>query len=505
MQYNYAYWKEEDAKAGLYTINSKVAYKSSDGIERVFKANEDYIGSIKPPDIDDTWDYVEDIVYDWDAGMKYKIGSVVNYNGLQYVATRRYRGGTAPPTDELDPDGIRTWMLNYEDGVEPVTPFFYKKTFGYKTYQEASAYVNFLEDIDHATIPYFFGKPDNQGEYSPDEIEPEFDRFYNQRNQSTWIDPSRIDRRPEQALANSVMEAHPYHDIYVFGETRWYGPANDRKSVFEWFPNAKHKSELRDKFFDYLLPDSYTGNFFIPKRTIPYWSFYFNYLFDGSSINQLTKGVSIEYYPTVSSSDIDIICPKYSRYLSVIEGPYSTSFYGGPASVKKITPLYVTSDFVWRTVPVGGGPFRDPLESTKMTIRIHPNNICVDSIKITFYFVIMRQNCWPVVGMFGQPASECSDPEYSHFQLTYDYNEQTRVASRDYSDTFKGKSYRWIDNPAYDPNCVPDLNTVPPTECPPQKLRIEDTNYVDTSIEMSDYLQTNGGTVEISLSGWSIS
>jgi hypothetical protein len=503
MQYNYAYWTEKDAKAGLYTVNSKVAYKCLDGIERVFQANEDYVGSIMPPDNDDTWDYLEDIVYDWKAGMAYKIGSVVNYNGIQYVATKRYRNGTAPPNEELDPDGIRTWMLNYEDGPEPVTPFFYIKQFGYKTVTglDTRPFCNFLEGIDWYTIPLFgiIGmQPDGLPIYAtPDDFNLNNDRFFSERNSLTYISPYDIDRRPEQKLANSVMEAHPYHDIYVTGLTKYF----NQKPYFEWFPNAKHKSEIDDKFLYPYVSSKNNTNFFIPKRTIPYWNTFFGYLFDYSSIDNLTNGVSVEYYPEARREDIEIICPKYSRQIFAGGGTYYSSADGGPASVREITPLYVSNNEAVYRKNIDGTVY----DNSKMTIRVRPNNICVDSLRITFYFRLMKQFCWAQPSGFGGMSQVCSEPVFTYFSQTYDYNENTRVASRNNTDTFKGKSFKLVANPAYDPNCQPDFNQIPPVECPPQLMAVEDPDYPDTSIDMMPYLAISTGNSSVTIMGWSIS
>ena len=501
MQYNYAYWTEKDAKAGLYTINSKVAYKSLDGIERVFQANEDYVGSIMPPDNDDTWDYLEDIVYDWIAGMAYKIGSVVNYKGIQYIATRRYRNGSSPPNEELDPDGIRTWMLNYEDGTEPVTPFFYRKKFGTMSFTEVHPFVNFMEGIDYFGMPLFL--PDADGVFG--DSTPQNDRFYSQRANNLILQfPSNLDRRPEQQLATSVMEAHPYHDIYVMGEDKYVGPEGAKTKVFAWFDHAKHQSEIRDRFWGDYVNDKNNTRFFTPKRNIPYWSDRFTYELDGLSFENLKNGVSLEYYPNESSDNFELIMTEYTRNLTVINPLYFLYGYGGPQSVSTITPIWVYS--------YGGGLSVDPVTGeeyspygTKMEIYVKPKNICVDSVRITFYFVVSKTICW-VSGYHpqtGQPIIECADPVYSYFQQTYEYNELTRTASADFTDRFKSKQYKVVDNPDYDPDCVTDdpLNN----PCPFPYIRVEDNDYPDTSIEMRPYLQISGGESGVGIIGWSIS
>lgn len=506
MQYNYPDWSEKDAKAGRYTVGSKVAYKSSDGIERIFQANEGYAGGISPPDNDDTWNFVEDVIYDWKAEMKYKIGSVVRYNGLQYIATKRYRGGSSPPSDELDPDGIRTWMLNYEDGAEPVTPFFYRKKFGYINNEEAYPFANFLEGIDYLSIPIFL--PDSEGNF--ESSTPENDRFYHQRVDNSILEfPSNLDRRPEQGLVNSVMEAHPYHDIYVTGENRYLGPQGSQKEVFEWFNNAKHKSEIRDKFWGDYVTYKKNTNFFTPKRNIPYWGSYFAYQLDASSFSNLTNGVSIEYYPDEPSSNFELISKEYTRNFTVLDQWYISGGYGGPASVSMITPIAVASFGASISVsPVNGETSGDP----NLTIFVKPLNICVDSVSITFYFGLTKTYCW-VSGFTqsGQPIIECSEPEISYFQQTYKYNENTRDASDDFTDAFKSKRYKLIPNPDYDPDCVPVYDEQGNSSCPQEFLKVEDTDYPDTSIDMSSYLQFgnnqegSGGESKVTLIGWSIS
>jgi hypothetical protein len=498
MQYNYPDWSEKDAKAGRYTVNSKVAYKSSDGIERVFQANEDYVGSIKPPDSDDTWDYLEDIVYDWSSGMEYKIGSVVNYNGIQYVATKRYRGGSLPPNEELDPDGIRTWMLNYEDGEEPVTPFFYRKKFGAMSFTEVYPSANFMEGIDYNGIPIY--RPDEDNNYISGESTPENDRFYSQRADNIILQfPSNLDRRPEQQLANSVMEAHPYHDIYVTGETKYI----NQKPYFEWFQNAKHQSEIRDKFWgDYVNYKSET-RFFTPKRTIPYWSNRFEWELDEQSFSKLKNGVSLEYYPNESSDNFELIMPEFTRNIT-ISSPSSFLFagYGGPESVSEITPIWVSSSGGALVVdPITGE--ESPYYSTKKEIYVKPKNICVDSVKITFYFEVAKTVCW-VSGYteYGQPMIECATPVLSYFKQTYEYNELTRTATADWTDRFKSKQYKMVENPDYDPDCVSEDDFNP---CPPEYIRVEDTDHPDTSIEMRPYLEISGGQSSVNIIGWSIS
>lgn len=499
MQYNYPDWSEKDAKAGRYTINSKVAYKSSDGIERVFQANEDYVGSIKPPDNDDTWDYLEDIVYDWKAGMQYKIGSVVNYNRVQYVATRRYRGGSLPPTDEVDLDGIRTWMLNYEDGKEPVTPFFYRKKFGAMSFTEVHPYVNFMEGIEFYGMPIYLANQD--GDFEESTINN--DRFFNQRANNQILQfPSNLDRRPEQQLANSVMEAHPYHDIYEMGEYKYVGPDGAKYQVFEWFDHAKHQSQIRDKFWGDYVTDKRETRFFTPKRTIPYWSNRFSYELDSVSFSKLKNGVSLEYYPNESSENFELIMPEYSRNLMVANPLYYLTGYSGPRSVSEITPIWVSNYGAQLSVnPVNGQ--ESAYYGTKMEIYVRPKNICVDSIKITFYFQVSKTICW-VSGytQSGQPIIECAEPVYSYFQQTYEYNELTRTASADFTDRFKSKQYKIVENPDYDPDCVSDDVFNP---CPSEYIRVVDDDYPDTSIEMRPYLQISGGESSVSVIGWSIS
>jgi hypothetical protein len=200
---------------------------------------------------------------------------------------------------------------------------------------------------------------------------------------------------------------------------------------------------------------------------------------------------------------------EYSRHLSVQNPLYLLPSYGGPTSVYPITPIWVQA--------YGASLYVDPItgldsvySNTKMHIYVKPKDICVDSVRITFYFLSLKTVVW-VSGYTeaGQPIFAEDPTIYLYFQQEYEYNELTRTATSDFTDRFKSIQRKWIENPLYDPNCVepPPDSSGPPMGpvCPSEYIPVDDTDQPDTSIEMSPYLQISGGTSSVRIIGWSIS
>lgn len=496
MYSEYPIWSVEDARAGVYKRGSIVIYSPDNVLRYIYIATEDYDGSLLPPSVAIGWAYLDTIVDDWQAGKPYKIGNVVRFNRILYVATRRYRGGTAPPNEELDPDGIRTWMLSYEDGETPVIVSFYRKTFGYKTKDLVYPFGNYLEDISYDTMPFPFDENALFGEY---------DRFASYRP-AAFSDSNQFVRQKEQSLINSVMEAHPYHDIYVLGYQPYNYPPPAVQKPFVFYANAFHQSEIRDKLFTFIyspmLGYSANNKYFIPKRNIPYYggnSYAFMDL-NGLTYNALINGTSLEFYPDEPFENLEIIQRNNSR--NFFKGSDKNIFSSEPLEhIVGITPLVCRASMATKQTP-------------KMIIYVSPKNLCVDNIDITFHFLRTEIVCTESSstgddGMGGTTTTtttDCNPPNYYIFNQTYAYNDATRDASPD-DDTnrWKGPRYKWVDNPNFDPNCEDDPND-PFDICPFPFAAVVDSAYPDTSIDMSSYVNTSDPlrTVTVQLIGWTI-
>lgn len=362
MTYGYPDWSEKDAKSGVYGSSSVVAYKSLDGIERVYRATISYVGGIRPPDVEVGWEHVDTVIYDWNVEQAYKIGSIVRYNNLQYIATRRYRGGSLPPNEELDPEGIRTWMINYIQGAVPVTPFFYMKQFGFKNFNDVHPFGNYLEDISWAI--------DTVGPKSEGVVGNEYgmedniatDRFRGERTYDADGNYADVwQSRPEQNQINSVMEAEPYSDIYITGFNPPSIPPYVPNAPYQWYTPAKHKSETRDKLYPLLWLYGQDGpsewsKYGVPKRNIPY--------FDGNDIERLKNGTSLEYYPHASYSNYEIIMSEHGSG-------------AGNALIDSINALNPLSVFSSNSATPS---------SPIILIYIETGNVCVDSVTLTLYF-----------------------------------------------------------------------------------------------------------------------
>ena len=502
MNYDYPEWSVNDAKSGLYKVGYKVVYYNQNGTANVYQVTSDYVGGTRTPDVETGWVYLTTITYDWSPDREYKIGSVVYFNNLKYIATTRYRGGNEPPNEEEDPDGIRTWMINYEDGNTPVSVFFYRKTFGFKTLDEAYPFSNYLEDISWEIVP-----KNQEGQ-----ISYEYDRFDYLRSKNAngqWNYPE-WQRSAEQSYVNSVMEAHPYHPTYDFG----YIDTQDN-NVFKFYENAKHKSELTDKLFPYvtLSRNNEQGqlNALKPKRNIPFFNSYsLDYSTDTIGISgRLDNGVSIEYYPDIDSNEFDIICPQYFK-ARINKNPNYFLYVQSLRAISDITPIYcyateVNFSYDWQHDRING--------SKKMELYVEPFNTCVDNVNITFHFKVEVINCWKVStpqdddngGVIASEEIKCSEPQIYYINRTFEYNENTRNSSGEFSPIFLGQPRKWVKNPDYDPNCVEP--TPPPQPyyqtCPSEYIPIVDTAYPDTSLDFSNYASTTG-SCSVKLIGWTL-
>lgn len=488
MTYGYPDWSEKDAKSGVYGNGSFVVYKCLDGIERVFKFASTEVDSTNSPENNVQWQYVDDIIYEWTPRI-YKIGEVVRYNNLRYIATKRYQDGTSPPNEEVDEDGVRTWMLNYDIGTTPVTPFFTKKKFGYLSINEVYPYGNYLDDISMDVIPW---PPSTEPSNLYNEAE---DRFANARDAGLVY----FDRRPEEALIKSSMEANPYSDLYVkdldiaSGEQRWTHRSRIRSRLFSWI--NKHAQDIGRTFF-------------VPKTSIPFYSGenYWNSFYD---ISFLTDGVSLEYYPDENSENLELIMQEYS----VINRDIVDQFYLNLIAVRPIgiiTPLHVSSsnNVTAQQSPATGIKSYD-FYNGKMQISINPINLLCDSALLKLHFFKIHTPCW-VSGTdnLGFSIIECDKPIYHFFKLEYLYDSDSRNSTRNYTSLFLGKPMKIIENPNYDPNCVeppPPAGPYNGPQCPPRYIAVPDpSGGPDTSLNFSDLLDMGDGETSIKFTGWEI-
>lgn len=486
MTYGYPDWSEKDAKSGVYATGSLVVYKCFDRIERVFKFNSPDEDSASPPENNEQWEYVDDIVYEW-TPRAYTIGEIVRYNNLRYVATVRYEEGVAPPNEEVDDDGVRTWMLNYADGTIPVTPFFTKKRFGYLTADDVYPYGNYLEDISHSIIPF-----------PPTNIDPPqytlfqaSDRFASERDEKL----NYLDRRPEISRITSSMEAHPYHPTYI----KFFEPTSGKA---KW----THQSMITDKLFPWVNKNAQgvARTFFTAKRSIPFFnSTFFNY----TQISVLTDGVSIEYYPDEVINNLELIMPEYSSLSRVIYDSYyiAVDFVD---DIELITPLSVSSS---GPVAVSKHPYTQVSNSSgkKMQISVQPVNLICSSIILRLWFLKRHIPCFVFEFDYNNnPIIQCGDPIDKFFKFDFLYDDESRNGTINFTALFKGQPKMVVPNPDYDPTCVePDPQAGPYNgpQCPPQYILAPDPNGgPDTSIDFTNLLGDDHGETSISLSGWEI-
>lgn len=508
MYSEYPIWSVEDARAGVYKRGSIVIYSPDNVLRYIYIATEDYEGSLLPPSVAVGWAYLDTIVDDWQSGKVYKIGNVVRFNSILYVATRRYRDGTAPPNEELDPDGIRTWMLSYEDGKTPVTPFFYRKTFGYKSLDEVYPFGNYLEDISLQTVPARDG-----GSYENEVYEYwDYDRFKAFRTLPAYDSIDNWKRQKEQSLINSVMEAHPYHDIYVFGYQPSGPPLPSPQKPFVWYENAVHRSAVRDKLYTYINKPAEVYNPWsknlIPKRSIPYYGGDYQWFFDfGSVFPILTNGTSLEFYPDEPFENFEIIHSEHYSYQRRRAGEKNILAPFFEYAIPNITPIVCFSTPAYAQYSRDGS-LMDGSE-TKVTLWVIPSNLCADNISITFHFlrkaIICTDRNLDYIGNDNMDTFDCEPASFSFIHKTFEYNEFTRDSSPDHDTSiFKGQQFKWIDNPLYDPSCVDDPSD-PNDFCPWPFAAEVDPAYPDTRIEMSGYLEGQANSmVQIQLLGWTI-
>ena len=506
MYSEYPIWSVEDARAGVYHIGSMVAYSPDKVLRYIYIATEDYAGGINSPDIETGWTYLDTITDDWQSGKLYKQGNVVRFNGLLYVATRRYRDGGLPPNEELDQDGVRTWMISYEDGTTPQTPFFYRKTFGYKTLDEAYPFGNHLEDISYDTVPYW--------ETNGIDISQSYDRFRaDRRIYSTGGWKEGWQRQKEQSLINSVMEAHPYHDVYVLGYDPKLNWPYDQTQPFQWFEHAKHRSEIQDGLFPFLntynqfLSQDEKRNI-IPKRNIPY---YRGYLFSNqmTDFSVMLNGVSIEYYPETDSDSLEIINQEYFKNFHINNPKNIFSGLFPNNTIDNITPFACYWQTAQKSVTTDGHII---IDNPKISLYVYPKNICVSDIDITFHFMRTQSVCTITStptddgngGVINENTEDCLPSSIDYINKTFSYNDESRDSSAEETALFKGLPLKWVENPNYDPNCVDDQD--PSTSpCPLFYTTIVDNSYPDTRIDFSSYMSgANGYSTKIQLIGYTI-
>jgi hypothetical protein len=115
-------WTLAKDNAGEYDFGSKVSYKRNGrGVAEGYRANSLYKkGTGKNPEEYAGWSIDPYYAEEWSPSVKYKeldkvwyeVGDSKAYSKYYlYFASVRYFGGTSPPNEEEDDDGIRTWQL----------------------------------------------------------------------------------------------------------------------------------------------------------------------------------------------------------------------------------------------------------------------------------------------------------------------------------------------------------------------------------------------------------
>lgn len=341
------FWEAQKARLGVYGPNSLVFYqKTPEDAGYAYRAKNPYTETAQPPDENtENWGIDKTYAVPWNQNGKYGQDSRVYYfNGSRayvYRPSIRYFGGSQPPNEEVDNDGIRTWQIemNYRYGNT-----------GYWFYEQPKPDCEILIPVK------------KYGGYTGDKVTGMSPIYPEERFLEAYYEDSMGNRFPiyegllihlekigklskDYSEINSVYQSNPYDtNTYVFYEQKLDA---DNKPIHK--QKGIHRAEFLKSLYN-TNPQDY-GYFKHAKS---------QYLHTYSSTLSDTyikaHGFAIEMWPNISESDYELVP---TSGLSVRGGFYSYSPY---------TPLSPIPEFgvaiSWYSYQYNGtsfsGDLRDP-------------------------------------------------------------------------------------------------------------------------------------------------
>ena len=412
-------WSSADAAKNLYEIGSQVYYEvpvpsgQHQPTGYGYTANdrvllEEY--KTLPPN-SPAWNIHPYYAPLWDSGRKYKKGDRVFHiiskkydnepldlnEAYIYKATLRYNGGSKPPNEEVDPDGIRTWELESKLIPEKLLPTMRPWLFPVKKKK------GIFQDLDTTN---------GRNNAFADEIyHPEEGRDY-----TGWVDPSLYDEdnnliepppivpKQYEAWHTSVFQADPYNeDVYTvegLKENPAYDPNPPSGVVSEYFIPFRLEKAIHwgkwTKDYGWLLASLNWANLRMDEKK--YWlvadrQFVYTrsqpvdpwYPAQPAWVTYSdAKGFSMEMWGSISSDNIELINAGLESFYPVDNLPRIDAW---------ITPVQVfgeTTDYEGNVVSAG-----TPEEQCKSQVVINFNNPSFINRTVTIFInITSTQYVW---------------------------------------------------------------------------------------------------------------
>lgn len=309
------FWEAQKAKLGVYGPNSLVFYqKTPDDAGYAYRAKNPYTETVQPPDENkDNWEIDKTYAVPWKENGKYEADSRVYYfNGSRayvYRPSVRYFGGSQPPNEEVDSDGIRTWQIemNYRYG-----------NYGYWFYEQPKPDCEVLIPVKKYG-GYTGDKVTGMGATFPEERF--FDAYYEDYNGQQYSFYDNILYYLEQtgkqskdySEINSVFQSNPYDTgTYIFYEDKL---DSDNK------PIHRQKGIHRAERFRRLYVENENANVYYKYAKSQYVHTSYSF-FSDSYIK--AHGFAIEMWPNISESDYELVP---TSGLSIRGGFYASTPY----------------------------------------------------------------------------------------------------------------------------------------------------------------------------------
>jgi hypothetical protein len=313
------FWSLDKAKAGEYRANSIVFYqKTPDDAGYAYIGKNPYVETNQPPDENkDNWTIDYSFAVPWKSNGKYSINSRVYYfngsNSYVYKPTVRYFGGTQPPNEEVDEDGIRTWELemSYRYGAYGNDNFYLRDSPDCEILIPVKKYGGYV--VGKSPTTYFNTYPEERLEY-----------FAYTDSQDNIIDNGHIiSYLEEQGLLdnnfseiNSIYQTNPYDTkTYIFLKYGGGEPKPLRRGI--------HRATWYKEQFYYANPTAnpyYTYAKSQYQHTLGAYSF-------SSYID--AHGFSIEMWPNISESDYEFVATQGLSELVANQGLNGEEPYQG--------------------------------------------------------------------------------------------------------------------------------------------------------------------------------
>ena len=376
----YPEWSLNDNNAGKYEFGSKVSYKQY-GITSGYRANSLYVkANTLPPPENAGWTYDKYYALEWSPSRKYQIGDKVWYEVGDptkyskyyiYLASPRYFGGTAPPNEEEDLDGIRTWELYFEANDIKGTTFTIPM-------RNKSGH---LGSINSKTGQIMGG----ESTYNDDKAAPDAFTYSSEPSPEQASSLSRI---------TSIFEGGPYDEyVYEFWNYDSYGARKShrkrgihraqlvKEGKYGYPSSYKNIAERQWIFTSYPSAGYYNRNHF------PYLQ---NYPDDRPPSQYYFKesyGFSVEMWQSAPDSEVELV----TRSMALTQqNPYNwSSFSQG-------------NKFEFNPYTTGGGAFGGdthpetgvtiPSQGGKIEFFAYMNCPTFHARKVTFYLYVSEQS-----------------------------------------------------------------------------------------------------------------